>query len=179
MAVYNVHTRRLPATQAEVGELIDSLAGGDDRLWPAGSWPPMRFDRPLAVGANGGHGPIRYHVESYVPGHSVRFRFAAPRGFDGFHEFIVIADAPGQVELRHIMALRLRGAAKLIFPLLWRPLHNAALEDSMDRAERAVTGTVRVPARWNGYVRLLRSLLERRRPNAARRMAQSSRISGR
>jgi hypothetical protein len=31
--------------------LIDGLAGEQDRLWPWRAWPPMRFDRPLGVGA--------------------------------------------------------------------------------------------------------------------------------
>ncbi|AZS71029.1 hypothetical protein DDE74_08815 [Streptomyces lydicus] len=40
-----------------------------------------------------------------------------------------------------------------------RPLHDAAPEDSLDRAERACTGTVARPARWSRYVRMLRRLI--------------------
>ncbi|MGW2011839.1 hypothetical protein [Streptomyces nigrescens] len=40
-----------------------------------------------------------------------------------------------------------------------RPRHDAALEDSLDRAERACTGTVARPARWSRYVRTLRRLI--------------------
>ncbi|MFB6520879.1 hypothetical protein [Streptomyces sp. NPDC056401] len=53
MAVLNVHERILRA---------------DDRLWPHGSWPAMRLDPCLSVGAKGGHGPIRYTVSAYEPG---------------------------------------------------------------------------------------------------------------
>jgi hypothetical protein len=60
----------------------------------------MRFDRPLAVGAIGGHGPIRYVVEAYDPGAMIRFRFTRPAGFDGVHGFTVVTRDEGVV-LRH------------------------------------------------------------------------------
>ena len=96
MKIHNVHERSLAAGADRVGALLDTLSSSRDALWPRGAWPPMRFDGPLAEGANGGHGPIRYTVESYTPGRSVRFRFTGPRGFDGFHGFEVIPadDAP-------------------------------------------------------------------------------------
>ncbi|WP_372448549.1 hypothetical protein [Streptomyces durocortorensis] len=50
------------------------------------------------------------------------------------------------------------GPARLTWPLVWRPLHDALLEDSLDRAERACTGAVENPARRGSYVRLLRRL---------------------
>jgi hypothetical protein len=40
--------------------------------------------------------------------------------------------------------------------LVFRPLHDALIEDSLDRAEHAVTGIVARPARWSGTVRQLR-----------------------
>ncbi|MFD5096565.1 SRPBCC family protein [Amycolatopsis thailandensis] len=159
MRVWNRHSRIVGVTREQVGALIDTLSEDGDRLWPVDAWPPMRFDRPLGVGADGGHGPVRYRVESYEPGRSVRFRFTAPRGFDGFHEFTMRATETGDTELVHLMVLRLRHPAWLTYPLLWRPLHDALLEDCLDRAERELTGTVRTPARWGFYVRLLRNLI--------------------
>jgi hypothetical protein len=117
----------------------------------------MWLDRPLAVGATGGHGPIRYTVESYVPGEWVRFRVSAPRGFVGFHEF-TSHDAPGGTVLRHTIAVSLHGFGRLIWPLAIRWLHDAMIEDILDRAEQATTGTVAHPSRWSPYVRLLRRL---------------------
>lgn len=73
MIVRNIHERRLRASAAEVGALLDSLASSSVRVWPRDTWPAMRFDRPLAPGASGGHGPIRYTVEVYEPGRSIRF----------------------------------------------------------------------------------------------------------
>ncbi|RDI49140.1 SRPBCC family protein [Nocardia mexicana] len=161
MAVVNIHSRQLPVAEDEVGGLIDSLAGVDDRLWPQDSWPPMRFDRPLGVGAVGGHGPVRYTVEGYQPGRWIRFRFTGPRGFDGFHEFTVHPGGDGTAELRHLLAMRARGPARFTWPLVFRRMHDACLEDSLDRAEREVTGTVRTPARWSPLVRALRAGIER------------------
>src|SRR5271166_5723421 len=105
MNVRNVHERRLRAPSEIVGRLIDQLAATDDRLWPRDRWPAMRFDRPLAIGAVGGHGPIRYVVESYDRSRRIRFRFCAPRGFDGCHEFAVRDDGSGSV-IRHELSMR-------------------------------------------------------------------------
>ncbi|MEV4613056.1 SRPBCC family protein [Kitasatospora sp. NPDC049258] len=162
MPVYNVHERVLAADASEVGALIDSLSGGTadrpDRLWPQPDWPAMEFDRPLAVGAVGGHGPVRYTVAAYVPGSWVRFAFSGPRGFDGFHEFAALPLDGERTVLRHTLAMRATGPARLSWPLAFRWMHDACLEDALDRAEAACTGTVARPSRWSPYVRLLRSL---------------------
>ncbi|MFI6105407.1 SRPBCC family protein [Streptomyces sp. NPDC051310] len=155
MGVHNVHERLLPAKESEVGALIDTLASEGDLLWPRAPWPPMIFDRPLAVGASGGHGPVRYTVEAYASSQWVRFSFDGPRGFHGFHEYAVIPVGEGRTALRHTLSMNARGPARAGWPLLWRPLHDACLEDSLDRAERALTGTVARPARHSPYVRTL------------------------
>lgn len=157
MHVHNLHVRRLAATEAEVGALIDTLSSDADLLWPHEHWPAMRFDAPLGVGAAGGHGPVRYRVVAYVPGQWVRFRFSGPRGFDGFHEYTVHRAENGTTELHHLLSMRAVGPARLTWPLIWGPLHDACLEDSLDRAE-AATATVGSPARWSPYVRLLQQL---------------------
>ena len=94
MRVLNIHERRLAAPAAAVGALLDSLASDADALWPRSAWPAMRFDRPLGVGAVGGHGPIPYAVEEYHPGRLVSFRFLGPRGFNGHHRFEVLPGGP-------------------------------------------------------------------------------------
>ncbi|MEV7382156.1 SRPBCC family protein [Streptomyces lydicus] len=159
MGVHNVHERVLPVSGAEAGLLLDGLSGTGDRLWPRSDWPSMRLDGPLAPGAAGGHGPVRYTVAAYVPGRWVRFAFHGPRGFDGFHEYTVHPLAPDRTLLRHTLAMRARGWARLTWPLAFRPLHDAVLEDSLDLAERACAGTAGRPARWSRYVRLLRRLV--------------------
>ncbi|MCX4962211.1 SRPBCC family protein [Streptomyces virginiae] len=159
MGVYNWHERVIAAKESEVGALIDTLAAGDeDRLWPGRVWEPMEFDRPLAVGAVGGHGPVRYTVAAYVPGTWVRFAFTGPRGFHGFHEFAVLPVDAERTVLRHTLAMRVSGLARITWPLAFRSGHDAVLEDCLDRAELACTGTIAHPARWSPYVRFLRGL---------------------
>ncbi|MGW1738370.1 SRPBCC family protein [Nocardia sp. NPDC001965] len=163
MAVVDIHRRHLPVPVGAVSALMDSLAAADDALWPVHCWPAMRFDRPLDAGAVGGHGPVRYTVEHYVPGRWVRFRFTGPRGFDGFHEFTV-APTPAGADLIHLLAMNVRGRARLTWPLAYRWMHDALLEDCLDRAEHALTGSVSRPARWSRRVRLLRRLAGTRSP---------------
>ena len=168
MHVRNVHEREFPHPPARVGALIDSLASRDDRLWPRGKWPPMRFDRPLAVGAAGGHGPVRYSVEKYQPGQSILFRFTAPRGFNGTHRFEV-EDRQGHTVLRHVIEMNATGPALLNWPLAIRSLHNAAIEDCFDQATISLGIQLESPARWSAYVRLLRAVMRivtRRRRSA-------------
>ncbi|KWT57766.1 hypothetical protein ADL21_32760 [Streptomyces albus subsp. albus] len=167
MGICNVHERELPVPPATVGALIDGLASAHDPLWPGRDWPPMRLDRPLGEGAAGGHGPVRYTVVAHVPGTWVRFAFRGPRGFDGFHEYTVHSLGERRSVLRHTLAMRARGPARLSWPLVFRPLHDAVLEDSLDRAEFACTGTVARPARWSPYVRLLRRLAGNSRDSSA------------
>lgn len=158
MQVVNVHQRLLYATLAQVGALIDSLASPADVLWPGRPWPRMKLDRPLAVGAVGGHGPIRYFVEAYTPGQSVRFRVTAPRGFDGWHGFEVLDATRAHCVLEHRIEMRARGRGLLTWALVIRRLHDACVEDLLSQAQRAVGNTPKaVP--WPAHVRLLHRLM--------------------
>ncbi|SEP51607.1 SRPBCC family protein [Amycolatopsis saalfeldensis] len=150
--IRNAHSRRFPAPVAEAEALLDTLGTPDDRLWPGEDWPPIAFDRPLAPGLAAGHGPVRYVVESFDR-HSIRFRFTQPRGIRGHHEFRVSETGDG-CEVSHVLTGRSRG---LSWRLFWRPLHDAVLEQLLDRAELALTGHVRAPVRWSAYVRLVRA----------------------
>jgi hypothetical protein len=172
--IRNVHERRLPLTADQAGVLLDSLASGHDRLWPADRWPAMRFARPLdagappfslRVGALGGHGPIRYQVSDYVPGRKVTFTFHPPRWLAGSHTFEVVPAGDGEVVLRHTLVGRLRGAGRIVWPVALRWLHDALIEDLLDNAARAA-GQPPVST-WSPWVRALRALLARRRGRAA------------
>ncbi|MBW5486010.1 SRPBCC family protein [Streptomyces bambusae] len=162
MGVHNVHERLIAADEGRVGALVDTLASGDgDLLWPGEDWSHMEFDRPLGPGAVGGHGPVRYTVTGYAPGQWVRFGFTRPRGFHGFHEVAVLPVAADRTLLQHTLTMTTSGLSRITWPLAWRPLHDACLEDALDRAERACTGTVARPARWSPYVRFLHGLAAR------------------
>ncbi len=156
--IENTHERLLSAPLAVAGELIDRLSSEADALWPRESWPPLRFDGPLAVGARGGHGPVRYFVSEYEPGRRVLFRFTAPRGFNGTHGFAAEEIAPGVTCLRHSLEMRAAGWARLTWPLAFRWLHDALIEDALDRAEAFCAGQVVQPREWSLRVRLLRRI---------------------
>jgi len=154
MKVLNIHESALPASREEIGALIASLASPADALWPRQCWPRMQFERPLGVGARGGHGPIRYLVEAYVPGQSVKFRFTGPKGFDGYHGY-EIAETLDALVLRHTLQMTTRWFAVLSWPLLFRPLHDALIEDSLATA-RASLGQPPNSRPWSPWVRFLR-----------------------
>ena len=158
MRVLNVHRRVLVASPADVWARIETLGAPDDLLWPSDSWPRVRFDGPLRPGTRGGHGPIRYEVAGLEPGRKLTFRFLAPAGFDGTHAFELLPQTTGGCELVHTIAMDVRGFARVSWPLVFRPLHDALLEDLLDRAA-ALTGTLGEWAEWSAGVRVLRLLL--------------------
>ena len=155
MKVTNIHSRSYPVTSTEIGALLDSLASKEDRLWPNRMWPAMKFDRPLSVDAIGGHEPIQYFVEKYDAGKLVQFRFTAPRGFKGVHRLEVLAKGTRETELRHTIEMNTEGTALLSWPILFRPLHNALVEDALTLAEENL-GLEKHVKTWSVYVRVLR-----------------------
>ena len=165
MQILNIHERELKAPAVQVGALIDTLASAGDRLWPRHSWPHMQFDRPLGVGADGGHGPIRYRVEGYDPGRYVRFRFTRPKGFDGYHAFEILSQPQHSTLLRHTVKMHTRGLARLSWPLVYQPLHDALLEDALATAE-ASQGLVPTIRNWSNWVIFLRWILSKGRAGA-------------
>jgi hypothetical protein len=152
--VLNIHARDLHTSGDALGALLDSLASKQDLLWPGDRWPAIRFDRPLQVGAVGGHGPIRYRVEMYEPGRAILFRFSGMRGIHGTHSFEIKDSAPGMVRLEHRLCMRVSGVARLSWPLMFRWLH-----DALDRAEAAVYSRPLQERRWSLGVRFLRRVL--------------------
>jgi hypothetical protein len=113
MEVLNIHERELDADAVQIGALIDTLASKEDLLWPKHIWPHMDFDRSLGVGAKGGHGPIRYFIEEYTPGISIKFRFTGPKGFNGFHGYEIVRCPKQKVVLRHTLKMNTYGPAIL------------------------------------------------------------------
>jgi hypothetical protein len=155
MEVHNIHERELVADPKQIGALLDSLASKKDRLWPILMWPRMSFDRPLGVGANGGHGPVRYFVEKYIPGVSIKFRFTGPKGFEGFHGYEIVAGSKQAMVLRHTLKMNTHGPAILSWPLVYRPMHDALIEDSLTTAQVSLGLSPTVQA-WSVWVRILR-----------------------
>ncbi|MCL2714929.1 MAG: hypothetical protein FWD68_10190 [Alphaproteobacteria bacterium] len=88
--IVNIHQRIIPAAMAELGDLLETLASSDDRIWTTRIVLPMLLDRGLTVGSMGGHGPIRYDVIAHEPGRRVRFQFAPGSPLIGWHQFDVV-----------------------------------------------------------------------------------------
>lgn len=157
-AVRNVHERVIDAPAAAVGALLDRLSAADDPIFPTPAWPRMRLDRPLAVGADGGHGRIRYHVTAYEPGSRVRFDTPPGGGLDGYHELTVAPLGAERCRVRHVLECEVRGAGILQWGLVIRHLHDTMIEEIFDNIERAAAGGVARPVRWSPWVRLLHRL---------------------
>ena len=162
MEVRNFHSRQLRRPVQDVGPYLDSLSSPNDLLWPHEHWPPMVFGGPLAEGAKGGHGPIRYVVEKYEPGRRVILRFTAPAGFDGVHYFTLEEEGEG-TKIGHTIEMRISGPALLTWPLFIRPLHDALLEDALDKVEAHLSGKSWTRREWKPWVKLLRKVLAKRR----------------
>jgi len=157
--ITNIHTREIKAPLPAVGAILDSLASKRDLLWPYEKWDPMILDRPLGVGAMGGHGDIQYFVESYEPGQYVQFRFTAPKGFTGTHCFSLKELNSNTVQIKHEINMRLEGVANFSWPVIIRWLHDALIEDAFDKAEAFITSRQKKRT-WSPWVQFLRYMLK-------------------
>ena len=154
--VVNIHTRTYAAPVSAVTALMATLASPDDGVWPHESWPRMRFDHGLTPGAHGGHGPVRYRVERVDPGSEVAFTFTSPPGFHGGHAFTVTPVGVDKTRVTHEIGMRLHGWALLTWPLFFRPLHDALLEEALDALGLHLGEPPRQPHQRSLWVRVLR-----------------------
>ncbi|MFF6775148.1 DUF2867 domain-containing protein [Streptomyces sp. NPDC012637] len=146
--VRNVHQRVVEAPAERVGALLDRLSAPDDPLFPTPVWPAMVLDGPLAVGADGGHGRVRYRVGAHEPGRSVRFDTTDDGLGTGYHRFDVEPLGPGRCRISHVLEVTMSPGSFAFFKLAIEPVHDTMVEESFDNAERAVLGALpRPPAR--------------------------------
>jgi hypothetical protein len=139
MKIRNVHEREV----GDAAAAIDRI----EEVWPGDRWTSLRLDRPLGVGARSGRAVVREEVVEYRPHERLVFRITEPKGLVAQHRF----DADDEV-LRHTVEGHVEGWMRLGWPLVVRPLHDALLEDLLDRAEGTSTQTHPYPRR----VRFLR-----------------------
>ncbi|MEU9010437.1 DUF2867 domain-containing protein [Streptomyces sp. NPDC048479] len=156
--VRNVHERIIQASPEVVGALLDRLSSQDDPLSPSPVWPPILLDGPLAVGANGGHGFIRYSVSAYDPGRGIRFDFAPPS--NGFHALAVEPLEGDRCRVRHVLEQEQGLRSWLLWTLVICPMHDTMVEELIDNIERAASPSgLRRPYRWSRRARLMRRVI--------------------
>jgi hypothetical protein len=162
LKVLNIHKRILNQPKSKVSELIKALSSENDKIWPKGKWPAMKFEGGIQVGAKGGHGPIRYTVEKYNPNEIIQFRFSRPKGLNGIHKFEIRELGDNQTEIKHTIDMNTEGKGTWLWLLAIRSLHDALIEDGFDKLENNFPGEVK-STEWSGWVKFLRKQMERRR----------------
>jgi hypothetical protein len=138
---------------------MQTLASGDDIMWPHEHWPAMRLSKGLLSGSTGGHGPIGYSVREIVPGKMIRFDFTRPKGFKGYHYFEIVPLRPHTSVVKHVIYMRVQGLDILKWLLAIRWLHNALIEDALDKLESHFSLGQKLH-RWSLWVRLWRYILK-------------------
>lgn len=164
MKVINIHKRDLNAPKSEVSKLLQTLASGEDKIWPSEKWPAIRFREGLVTGAKGGHGPIRYLIVNFEPGSYIEFQFSAPKGFHGVHRFDCTALSSTITEFKHTIDMRTSGIGIITWAFAVRWLHDALFEDLMDKVENQFSKKQKRTS-WTIWVKLLRWIL---RPKKAK-----------
>ncbi|MEM7711988.1 MAG: hypothetical protein AAF349_00090 [Cyanobacteria bacterium P01_A01_bin.68] len=157
MKVLNVHKRIINQPKQKVVDLVSTLSKENDSIWLKNRWPKMKFQGGIQVGANGGHGPIRYSVEKYDPGEIIQFRFSKPSGFHGIHKFEISKIDYGKTAIIHTIEMKTVGKGTLFWALGIRSLHNALIEDAFDQLENHFLEHKKSTP-WNLWVQILRSL---------------------
>jgi hypothetical protein len=170
--IRNVHQRRVQADFSATAALLRQLASKADPVWPTDRWPPMRLKPGLVAGATGGHGSIRYSVES-VTENEIVFRFAPGMQLDGVHRLSAIEPEPGWSTVTHTIEAQPIGSMRLRWPLLVGPLHDALIEDALDNIEAALAKRTVVRESFPARIRALRQVVvwaaRRREPSEALR----------
>ncbi|MFB7054874.1 DUF2867 domain-containing protein [Streptomyces vinaceus] len=138
--VRNVHERIIHAPADRVGALLDRVSAADDPLFPTPVWPAMVLDRPLGVGADGGHGRVRYRVTAYVPGRSVRFDTTGQAMGQGYHRLDVEPLGPDRCRVVHVLELAMPMGPFLQWKAAIQPVHDTMIEEVFDNVERAALG---------------------------------------
>lgn len=158
MNIVNRHSRIIARPKDALVELFSKLATPDDPIWPKEKWPAIRFKEGLKIGANGGHGPIRYQVIAHDPSGMVTFQFQQPKGFEGVHQFEILEISPDRTELRHTISMQTTLKGTFLWYVAIRWLHDALLEDALDKVENNLLGTNR-RTEWSLWVKILRKIL--------------------
>jgi len=155
MKIINTHNRIIHQPKEEISKILDSLTTNNDQLWPKENWPPMIFRKGLTEGAIGGHRPIKYSINKYIPGSLIEFDFMKPDGFFGIHKFEITEIENDKTEIKHTIDMTVSVKGIFIWYIAFKWLHDALLEDCLDKAENNFL-TEKKKTEWNLWVLFLR-----------------------
>jgi len=158
MKVINIHQRIIDQPKSNVVKVLNTLASKDDQIWPYEKWPRMKLDNRFNIGSKGGHGPIKYFVQKYLPGELWQFRFTAPKGFEGVHQLELFEIETSKTEIVHTIEMQVYGSAIISWTFFIRRLHDALIEDAFDKLQNHFDGKNRVTS-WSLWVRFWRKIL--------------------
>ena len=159
MKVLNIHRRKFDVPVEKLAEVMNTLSSDRDLVWPSESWPAIRLSEGLKKGSKGGHGPIKYFVEDFIQGKSIVFRFTQPKGFAGVHKFELREISEYQSELIHTIDMRTSGSGTLKWLLAIRWLHDALVEDALDKVDNHFSHGSK-STKWNPIVRFWRMIFD-------------------
>ncbi len=161
MNVINIHKRRINQPKESVYKLLDTLTTKDDKVWPYEKWPAIRFKNGLKVGSAGGHGPIKYRVDSIDYNKGIVFSFTNT-GFNGTHVLKVEELSDSEVEISHTIKMKTSGFAVLYWLFLVKWFHDALIEDAFDKLENHFLSEKK-ETEYNFWVKFLRMLKNKKR----------------
>lgn len=159
MKVINIHKRIINQPKSALNTILSTLATADDKVWPTKKWPRMKLDKGLQEGSKGGHGPIAYVVEKYIPNQLIQFKFTEPQQFVGMHQFEIKPLNLAQTQITHTIDMDAKGTGILTWAIGVRWLHDALIEDAFDQIENHFS-TQKKQSKWNLWVSTLRLFLK-------------------
>lgn len=159
MKITNIHKRIINQAQSELNPIIRTLASKEDKVWPTKNWPRMKLDQGLQEGSKGGHGPIGYFVQEYIPNELIQFKFTKPQNFIGIHQFEIESLSPTQTQITHTIDIETKGLGFLTWSIGVRWLHDALIEDAFDQIENHFSAEKK-QSPWNLWVKTLRFFLK-------------------
>lgn len=92
----------------------------------------------------------------------IEFKFIQPDGFNGIHKFEITEIEKDKTELKHTLNMELSGRGILIWHIAIKWLHNALIEDCLDKAGNHFLKDKK-KTRWNFWVFFLRRFLRKKK----------------
>lgn len=159
MKVVNIHERTINQQKNQVWRFFETLSSDNDMVVATNKWSRMTMDKGLQVGSKGGHGPIGYSIQEFIPCELIKFEFTKPRGFYGYHKFELSETEEGKTKIKHTIEMdtSYKGYLLWIFAIRW--LHDAFIEDAFDKVENHFA-PIKKFSEWSLWVKLLRSILK-------------------